>query len=938
MVAGRNDETPTSARRHVRPALIVVLAIATTFAVERAISPTQDSGQTTEAHGASSSADGAVLSPSQEETPRPDHPGEWAAWRTSFHVDENGEIPHNALIEAKAAADALPAAEAAGITPGGWTWIGPGNVGGRVRTIAIHPTQHNRMWIGSVSGGIWMTDDGGNSWSPADDFLASLAVTSIVIDPTNADRLLAATGEGFFNEDAVRGAGVFESLDGGTTWNQVPGTDTPNFYWVNRLAFSSDGATVLAATNSGIWRWHLGTWTRTTFNRTLDVKFSPTDPARAIAGRGGGAVLRSTNGGVSWVLSTGIPSPGTDHRTEVAYSTANPSVIYASKAAKDANGVWGTVGIYRSTDGGANFTARNTTTAYLGQQGWYDNAITVLPFDASGNPSSDCIVVGGIDLWRSTNGGQTLTRFSRWEEAPLSAHADHHAVVVHPGFNGNTNAIVLFGNDGGIYRAQNVFTTGNNSTMTSGWTALNNGLGITQFYGASGHAPTGRIIGGTQDNGTIRYTPSNGANAWDTMFGGDGGYCASDPQNASYHYGEYIYLQLVRSSNGGSSAQYICGRRWNGSAWVWKAPPYLIPDAQNGDSNFIAPLVLDPNNSNRIIAGGASLWRTNNCKATNTASSGPAWTSIKPPVSSSVADGHLISAIAIAPTSSTVVWVGYNDGRLESTLNGTVATPTWTRRDNNPTALPDRRITRITIDPSNAQRVLITLSGFQPNNLWETTDGGVSWHSITGTGTTALPEAPLRDVEISPANPSWLYVASELGVFTSENNGGTWNTTNDGPANVAVDELVWMSGSLHAVTHGRGIFKQTPSAALTLTFTTSGGGVGDADVSLTNLPSGTTEGFTLFSLNTSLPAGTGPVYGIVPDIATIRCLLTPAAAGNVYHWLTSGVGFYPHSPIQAPAGSLVSLAGMTVDGVALAFGGTNNYALLGQSNVVRITF
>ena len=134
----------------------------------------------------------------------------------------------------------------AGLAPRAWTALGPGNIGGRTRAILVHPTNHTTIWAGSVGGGVWRTDDAGAGWTPVDDFMANLAVTSLVMDPNNPDLLYAGTGESFGNIDALRGGGIFRTTDG-QRWNQVPATSS-GWTDVNRLAISADGVTLLAAT------------------------------------------------------------------------------------------------------------------------------------------------------------------------------------------------------------------------------------------------------------------------------------------------------------------------------------------------------------------------------------------------------------------------------------------------------------------------------------------------------------------------------------------------------------------------------------------------------------------------------------------------------------------------------------------------------------------
>ena len=709
--------------------------------------------------------------------PKPDHPGEAAAFRHLQQQDENGFVPADGLIKAKQHVDMMAKLVqplTGGINRNSWKWIGPGNIGGRIRSILIHPTNPNQMWVGSVAGGIWKTTNGGSSWLPVWDFMPNLAITSMIMDPTNSNVMYVGTGEGFFNGDALRGAGVFKSTDGGTTWSQLASTANSNWYYVNRLAISPDGNTLLAATNTGIWRSANGgaTWSQVTTTRTLDIDFHPTDSSRAIAsGSYGNNVYYSTDGGVTWSTATGFPSLGWLNRVEVTYVSNSPNIVYASLNSNGGE-------IWKSTDGGATYSRVNTGYNFLGGQGWYDNIIWVDPTNAN------TVIVGGIDLWRSTDGGATLTKISQWWSAPASPHADHHAIVAHPNFNGTSNKTVFFGNDGGIYKTDDIYT----AAATTGWQELNNNLGITQFYGAAGNVSSGVIVGGAQDNGTLRY--SGGTETWTEMFGGDGGFSAADPSDPKYFYGEYIYLKIHRSTDAGKSSDYI----YNG-----------ISDA-GSNANFIAPFILDPNNPNTLLAGGASLWRSTNVKAST-----PSWTAIKSAI------GSNISAIAVAKGDSNTIWVGHNNGRVYKSTN---AGSSWTQVDTGTPNLPNRYVMRITIDAKNHNIVYVTFGGFNGNNIWRTADAGATWTDITGSGATGLPDAPVRTLVIHPNHPNWLYVGTEVGIFVSEDSGNTWHLPHEGPATVSVDELFWMGTKLIAATHGRGLFETEtqggPPAAATL--------------------------------------------------------------------------------------------------------------------------
>jgi ligand-binding sensor domain-containing protein len=333
---------------------------------------------------------------------------------------------------------------------------------------------------------------------------------------------------------------------------------------------------------------------------------------------------------------------------------------------------------------------------------------------------------------------------------------------------------------------------------SSGWVPLNHDLGITQFYGGAGNLTSGTINGGTQDNGTLRYSPQDGTDGWTTAAGGDGGFCAVDQTDPNYSYGEYPFLEIHRSRDGGTEAENISGRYWDGKQWQCKPAPYQIPDACNATANFIAPFILDPNDQNRLLAGGQSLWRTNDAKTPNTKLTGPSWAEIKRPASGP------ISAIAVAQGNSDIIWVGHNNGQVYYTQNGTAALPEWSPASN---GLPEGRYcTRITIDPQHSNVVYATFGGFEPGNVWKTTGFRAPWENISN----RLPSAPVFSLVVSPSNSRALYVGTAVGIFASADGGTTWSRGNDGPANAFVEELFWMGTQLVAATHGRGMFIAGP--------------------------------------------------------------------------------------------------------------------------------
>ena len=705
----------------------------------------------------------------------PGGPDEARLWRLARWRDENGNFDpadvETARTEWAANAAYHDAIDNAGIGRFGWTELGPSNIGGRTRSLVINPSNPAEMWAGAVGGGIWRSTNSGTSWAPVNDTMSNLAICSLALVPGTPVTLYAGTGEGFYNGDALTGNGIYRSIDGGLTFTRLPATAT--WSYVNRIAIAPSAPnTILAATRSpgGIHRSIDGgnTWTLVrSATACMQVLFDPNDATRCVADIYESSVHRvvySTNSGASWTnAATGLISQsGTSGRIELCYAASVPGMVYAS---------CGTGGglIWRSTDGGANWVQQTTGTG--SGAAWYYNTLWVDPTDAT------FLVTGAYHLYKSTDSGVTLSQISNGYINTQAPHPDQHQLIADPGFNGTTNRRIYSTNDGGIYTTADIRT----ASSASGWTRREQSYRASQFYGAAGDGTSGRITGGTQDNGHL--TLQAGSNTASLTFGGDGGFAAIDWINPNYIYGEYVYAQVHRSSNGGTSASYVdAGISEAGTA-----------------ANFIAPLLLDPNDPQRLLVGAASLWLTTNARAGTVA-----WSAIKP------ATGSNISAIAVAPGNSDVIWVGHNNGTVYRTANGTAAAPVWTAVDNNGATnpLPNRYIERIVIDRTNSQTAYVGLGGFSADNLQKTVNNGVAFADLTGSGVTGLPSAPVNGIAQHPLLANRLYVGTQVGMFASDDGGATWSTSNDGPADVSVDEVVFLHNStkLLAATHGRGLW------------------------------------------------------------------------------------------------------------------------------------
>ncbi|MCB0670175.1 MAG: hypothetical protein KDC80_30320 [Saprospiraceae bacterium] len=684
-----------------------------------------------------------------------------------------------------------------------WTELGPKDFSGRVRAIAVHPTDPNILFVGGVSGGIWKSTNGGASWTPLNDFLPSLSVTSILIHPTGPDTMYLSTGEAFVVSTAP-GAGIFKSIDGGDTWNLIDALDPNNltgFHWVNKLVFHPTDRTILFAatggnsisspglgcgeiykiTGSGSGIIDLGT-SNICLGTGLSVAVSAEDPDTILACFSGG-LLVSGDGGQTWDpkgTSDGfLAVPG---RVEVALDPANQSRIYALCENPGENyGV-----LMHSTNAGRTWATLNPTMAIFDagggeNNGWYHNTVWVDPTNA------DIIIVGGVNLWRSTNRGISFIPISDWTEYTngLSPHADQHIIVAASNY-GPTNKKVYIGNDGGIVSTNNI----GSAFVTTGWNLLNNNsFGTTQFYasGTSGQSPN-RLIGGAQDNGVIMST-DNGT-TWTHEITGDGGYCGFSSTS------DLIYASTQRGKFYVNGLGMLVG-------WI----PFEDLDVID-TSVFIAPMKIYPNDGDVVLMGGESLWRRDLAALTAPSTNvGP-----QPQIN------RFVTAIDIALDSSLVL-VGYNNG---SVYKATPGTWNWTLVSTS--VIPDAcsswngPITDIAIHPTNTDKIMISRGGYEDCNIIFTNDGGTTWQSRSD----GIPALQVNCLTWHPDIGNWIYAGTDLGVMASENNGQDWNVMpnfggSDGPAFVEVTELQFATASvfgtrtLTATTYGRGIWKTSTS-------------------------------------------------------------------------------------------------------------------------------
>lgn len=753
----------------------------------------------------------------------PDRAAEYRALKQAGSAD-----PYASLAAARAQMRALPRhatiAANAGDAPGPlgkWRFLGPGNIGGRTRVLVVDASDPNVMYTGGVSGGIWKSASAGAKWEPVGDDLANIAVNALVMDPRDHNVLYAGTGEGFFREEVrgtalpLRGDGIFVTRDAGETWTSVTPAGSADFHWVNDLAVSAhDSSRIYAATRTGVWRTtDAGAhWTRildpNVTGGCLDLAYrGDTNGDYLFASCGTfqrATVYRAKNaeGSGPWEPVLSEENMG---RTSLAIAPSDPSIVYALAASNEEGDYnQGLLAVYRSPSSGdagsweprltndspdlvQTFLLSNPLSAsgnicatvreWVGM-GWYCNTLAVDPVDP------DRVWVGGVDLFRSEDGGKSFGIASYWWGAvnePAYVHADQHAIVFHPRYDGSSNKTVFFTNDGGIFRTTDALAEiatdpkapCNPVKSKMAFTSLNNSYGVTQFYHGAVSADGLTFLGGTQDNGTLRGTVDGGPDAWQAVLGGDGGYVAIDQEQPRYMYGESQWGYFARSTNGGDG---------------WRR---LAADLRGEEFLFVAPFVMDPDtDTHRIWLGGRSVWVTTD-RAEN-------WRRASTPFPA------LISALAVHPADTTLVLAGTAEGHIARNTAATVAT------DTTPWTLTQPRqgfVSSLAFDPSEPSTVYATYAGFGGEHVWVSSDSGVTWSPRSGN----LPDLPVHAIAVDPTDRDRLYLGTDLGVFVSLDRGVTWAVENTGFANAVTESLFIAQGSagpaVYAFTHGRGAWR-----------------------------------------------------------------------------------------------------------------------------------
>jgi PKD repeat protein len=650
---------------------------------------------------------------------------------------------------------------------GNWTYIGPpggiSTFGGAGRTtfIRFHPLNSSIMYTGSPAGGLWISVNGGTSWTVMADQIASLGCSDLVIDPTNASVMYLATGDADAKD--TYSIGVLKSTDGGVTWNT-----TGLIYTVQQsatiaklLIHPTNPQILYAATTSGIMKTLDGgiNWfVVKTGGGFKDIEFKPFNPNTIYATASGG-FFKSTNGGATWT-TTPTSFPGSVGRSCISVTPADSNYVYilGSTPGTGSADDYGYEGIVRSTNGGQTFTIMssspnilgwNTSGTDQGGQGWYDLALAVSP------TNKDVLFTGGVNIWKSLDGGVTMTNCSNWWGSGTGyAHADQHAIEFLPG-SGTT---VFAANDGGVFKTSN---TG------SAWTDMSSGLHIAQQYNLGvSQTNSALTLTGWQDNGTNLH---NGT-ACEEVLGGDGFECIISWSNASEMYGELYYGDINKSTNGGASFSNIVS---SGGTGV------------DEDGAWNTPFIQHPTNASTLLVGKSEVYRSTN--------GGNSWSQV-----GSISGNGLLSRLAYAPSNPNYIYVTDGNGLWVSTDGATFT--------NKSSLLPGADITGFAIDPANPDIVYVSSSGYNANDkVFVTSDAGNTWQNYS----TGLPNVPCNHIVFEPSADDKLYLATDIGVFYRDSSMANWIAYSDGMPNVVVTELEIQTatGKLRASTYGRGLWE-----------------------------------------------------------------------------------------------------------------------------------
>jgi photosystem II stability/assembly factor-like uncharacterized protein len=631
--------------------------------------------------------------------------------------------------------------------PGIWQEVGPRripdgqtygsnrvDVAGRVAAIAVDPGDPAHILLAAAGGGIWETRDTGATWEPRTDHMPSLAIGAVAFDPKTPTRVYAGSGEGNFYFNL--GAGVYKSTNGGTTWTVLASSPFVGVGFYDLIVDPKTPSTLYAGTTNGFYKsTNSGaSWSLKQSGECWDISVHPDGGTVEILAAFANGLFVSTNAGSSFT-AVALPSEPSIAWTRLGVDRVvdAPDVAYVFGAAGSNAFLWRRSG---TTWQKLVLPAVNhNPNAYFPHkleigQAQYDWCVAAPP------NKTDEVYVGAIDTFRGRLSGSTWAWQNVTTQGTNSVHPDQHCLVFAPG----QSKILYSGNDGGIYRSTNSGGT---------WKSLNKGLGICELeYLACDPNSWEGLIAGTQDNGTIRH---EGNLLWDHIADGDGGDCGINQIDPNVMYHSFFDVTLERSAN-------------KGDTWTDLDPPPFSAFSNPPTSLFYPPVEVS---GLTVAIGAKSMVVTRTGKKP--------WDTVPLGMGS----GELPSAMR--EIDANTLLVGTTAGRMiRMAWNGS----TWAKTIL--TAPSIRYISCIAVDPSNSQRIWVTISQVGGGRVFRSDDGGSSWTNRSA----GLPNIPFNAVVVDPANFRRVWTAADVGVYETQDLGASWTPVSNGLPNAMAVDLI----------------------------------------------------------------------------------------------------------------------------------------------------
>lgn len=711
--------------------------------------------------------------PAKHQDPELQGPGYYQQW-FDMRKDENNELPRGQR-KRWYAHDRMQLALYSGARNGSpiqsTAFMGPTNVGGRTRALLVDRSNGRRIFAGGMSGGLWKSNDAGNTWAPINDAASSLAVSSITQSPFNANIIYYGTGESRANSAGVPGDGVWKSTNGGNSFFQLSSTAFNSHFdriWkIEHGKQASKPNTIYVGTNEGgLYRSENGgsSWVRVHSSpRQVNDIVTFSDGGVMIACYGSG-IYYSPNGNSGTFTkqtSTALPTSGVK-RIEIEHCAGRQNTVYAMFENSSQNGIGAFV---RTTNRGTSWTAQ--TTPNTGNT--YYRYCMMLGVHAT-DPSKVIVGASSSSFKYSTNGGAS------WATG-AHTHADYHIVANNAQ---NPNEFYV-GNDGGVFRCNwnNIWND----------VDVNRGYHTTQFYAGFYTVSGIQAVGGTQDNGTHRV-----GGIQSKVAGGDGGPA-------------FINLQATDGTGYQSYQNGETYRRTNMASGNGSAYNIATNTMKNEGVSFIHPYTINRKNGSHVFyPTRKGLWASTNGGTNFIKLAGG---------SSNIATFYAIEA---GPAANPSVYYGGSGGRLYRINNAATATAgSGHTQLNLPLAVRSRTISGITaVSNSEIYVSFSTMSNFP--HVWKVINANTSnpiWYNISGNLPSTL---PINRVAVDPANKNHLFAASDFGLYYSSNGGRTWLKHTAIP-NVAIFEVHFRASDsqLFVFTHGRGVWRCTATSAVTTT-------------------------------------------------------------------------------------------------------------------------